>query len=327
MSADTFAPIRIELPFALDGNTVNVYLFLEPEPLLIDTGDASEQVWQALQDGLALHGVAVDDLARVVITHTHIDHFGNAARIADLSNARFEVLDVGYDWLVHFNALWAERQRYYREIFFPGAGIPQPLNDQLMVFYQQVADTYRGVPAHRVSTFNAGESISLGPAGWRVLHTPGHASMLTCFYQAESRQLLASDMLLQRTPTPVMETPPAGGQRIPALPLFIESLTQIEALSIDKVYPGHGDQFEDAAGLIRRQRQRIDRRKEQCYRFVAEGTETALHLMFRMYPGSKERPNLAGLWMLIGYLDILIAEGRVVVDDDAGVWHYRVTGP
>ena len=48
--------------------------------------------------------------------------------------------------------------------------------------------------------------------------------------------------------------------------------------------------------------------------------------MFRMYPGSKERPNLAGLWMLIGYLDMLIAEARVVVDDDDGVWRYRVAG-
>ena len=44
-------PIRLELPFAIDRTTVNAYLFREPEPVLIDTGDSSPEVWEALVDG------------------------------------------------------------------------------------------------------------------------------------------------------------------------------------------------------------------------------------------------------------------------------------
>ncbi len=316
-------PYRIELPFALEQNTVNAYLFLEPEPVLIDTGDYSDESWAALVDGLAQHGLAVSDLAHVVITHAHIDHMGNAARIAEQSNATFHALDVSYDWLVNFNAMWSRRQHYYRDTFFPKAGLPQTTIDQVMVFYQWIADNYSGIPADRLSLFSAGDAVSLGGLDWQAIHTPGHAGTLACFYQRDSRRLLASDMLLQRTPTPVTERPADGQERVAALSLFIDSLARVEALPVDRVYPGHGEPFGDMLGLIDRQRNRINRRKEECYQYVAAGVSTAAELMVKLYPASAGGVSLAGLWMLIGYLDLLIAEQRVAVEDSDGLWRYR----
>jgi len=316
-------PYRIELPFALENATVNAYLFLEPEPVLIDTGDYSDESWAALQDGLAQHSIAVSDLARVVITHAHIDHLGNAARIAECSNATFHALDVSYDWLVNFNVMWARRQRYYRQVFFPGCGLSQATIDQLMVFYQWIGDNYSGISADRLSTFKAGEQINLGGLDWEMIHTPGHASTLTCFYQRDAKRLIASDMLLQRTPTPVTEAPAHDLDRVAALPLFLDSLDRIEALPVEIVYPGHGELFTDVAGLARRQRDRIVARKEECYLYVSAGVETAAELMVKLYPASAGGVNLAGLWMLIGYLDLLISEQRVAVEEIDSIWRYR----
>ncbi len=317
------SPYRIELPFALESATVNAYLFLEPEPVLIDTGDYSDESWAALQDGLAQHDIKIADLARVVITHAHIDHMGNAARIAERSDATFHALDVSYEWLVNFSTMWARRQQYYRQVFFPCCGLSQATIDQLMVFYQWIADNYRGIPADRLSTFTAGDQINLGGLAWEAIHTPGHASTLTCFYQRDARRLIASDMLLQRTPTPVTETPPHGLDRVAALPLFLDSLDRIEALPVDIVYPGHGKSFTDLTGLARRQRDRIAARKEECYLYLSAGVETAAELMVKLYPSAAGGVNLAGLWMLIGYLDLLIGEQRVAVEEMDGIWRYR----
>ncbi len=316
-------PYRIELPFALENGTVNAYLFLEPEPVLIDTGDYSDESWAALQAGLAQHGIVVADLARVVITHAHIDHMGNAARIAECSDATFHALDVSYDWLVNFNGMWRRRQQYYRQVFFPGCGLSQATIDQLMVFYQWIGDNYSGIPADRLSFFKAGELLNLDGLEWEAIHTPGHASTLTCFFQRDAKQLIASDMLLQRTPTPVTETPPHGLDRVAALPLFLDSLDRIEALPVDIVYPGHGESFRDVAGLVRRQRDRIAARKEECYLYVSAGVETGAELMVKLYPASAGGVNLAGLWMLIGYLDLLIDERRVAVEEIDSIWRYR----
>ncbi|MCB0132101.1 MAG: MBL fold metallo-hydrolase, partial [Caldilineaceae bacterium] len=194
------APIRLELPFALERTTVNAYLFLEPEPILVDTGDLADATWQALEVGLAQHGLAVGDLRKVIISHTHIDHFGQAARLAETSDAHFYVIDAGFNWLTRFTEHWQMRYDYYRTVFLPATGMPAGEQQKVLFFSNRVLDIYRGVPATRVTALHPGEHLELGPYIWEVLHLPGHASTQTCFYQPATRQLLASDMLLRRTP-------------------------------------------------------------------------------------------------------------------------------
>lgn len=131
-------------------------------------------------------------------------------------------------------------------------------------------------------------------------------------------------MLLARTPTPVVEAPPPGRPRVPALSLYLDSLSRVEALEIATVYPGHGAPFSDHRALIHRQQARIQQRKGECLDHVIQGASTLAELMTRMYPIAGNRVNLAGLWMLVGYLDLLAAEGRIAWDDGDPVWRYRV---
>src|SRR5262245_57313104 len=97
-------PLRIQLPFT--GGTVNVYLFLTPEPVLIDAGFNSPTAWHALQTALGEHGLTAADLARVIITHPHVDHYGLAASIAQAGQAEIWMADVGAPWLYDFPRLW-----------------------------------------------------------------------------------------------------------------------------------------------------------------------------------------------------------------------------
>ena len=324
MSPSPATPLRIDLPFPSEGGTVNAYLFLEPEPILVDTGDNSEPAWEALQAGLAAHGLTNGDLAKIVITHGHIDHFGNAARLLDESDAELLVLDIGAEWLTNFAVRWRERQSYYRDEFLVLSGLPGPVAERVMGYFDGIAATYRGVPADRVRTFADGDSLDLGGAPWKVMHTPGHASMHSCFYQPHSRAFLAGDMLLAVTPTPVVEAPPPGAERIPALPLFVDSLATVDALDIAMVYPGHGAPFENYRTVIQRQRQRLEERKGECLAFVREGVSSLFELFVLMYPGRAERVGLAGIWMVVGYLDLLQSEGLVGVAVQNGHWSYRV---
>jgi glyoxylase-like metal-dependent hydrolase (beta-lactamase superfamily II) len=316
-------PIRLELPFAIDRTTVNAYLFLEPEPVLIDTGDSSEEVWQALLAGLADHGVTPADLSKVFITHIHIDHFGQAARLARESEASFFVIEAGYEWLTNFRANWQVRRDYYKTTFLPAMGLSQTEQDQMVAYSQWVLENYEGVPAPRVRPLRAGDAVTLGAASWQVLHLPGHASTQTCFYQPESRRLLSSDMLLARTPTPVVEPSRAEEKGPRALPLFVQSLDRMRGLAIDCVYPGHGGPFDDADSVIERQLARIARRKEECFGHVAAGVQTVAALVEKMYSSSRY-VNMSAVWMVVGYLDLLENEGRLAMEAVDGVWRYRV---
>jgi glyoxylase-like metal-dependent hydrolase (beta-lactamase superfamily II) len=179
------------------------------------------------------------------------------------------------------------------------------------------------IPADRLVSFRMDGLLQMGGLTWRVLHTPGHASMQTVFYQPETRQLLSSDMLLAVTPTPVIEQPPSReSRRAPGLPLFLRSLDQLEALDVDTVYPGHGRPFVGHRRVIRRQRARILERKAECLGYVRSGLSTVAELLDAMYAHQPIQGRVAGLWMLIGYLDLLLGEGAIIQEEKDNIWRY-----
>ena len=242
--------------------------------------------------------------------------------LAEVSDADFLVLDAGYRWLTDFQAQWLKRTVYYRDVFLPGTAMPEAQRRQMAQYSEWVLANFRGVPPARTHCFHAGDKLELGGQSWEALHLPGHAGTQSCLYQPASRAFLASDMLLQRTPTPVIEPPQGDDERVPALPQFVASLHAVAQLDIAQVYPGHGAPFTDYQALIARQLARIDRRKAECLSHIRDGVHTIYELLLRMYPPA-DFVNMAGLWMVVGYLDLLLAEGKVQVEEREGVWWYR----
>ena len=317
-------PLRIQLPMHPETGPVNVYLFTAPEIVLVDTGPSHPGAWTALVDGLAEHGLAVRDVQRMVITHPHHDHYAQAGRIAAESGAPVWIADVGAPWLLDAPGQRALRIAYYRDEFLPGIGAPPAVAARVLAGMDAMYATIAPVPPAQVATFPVGSTLALGGAGWRVLHTPGHAAAQTCFYQPESRGFLAGDMLLRVTPTPVVDAPPPGAARVPCLPQFMDSLALVEALVIDIVYPGHGPPFGDHRQVIAGQRARIQQRKEECLSHIAAGRRTILDLFPALYADrATEATFLPAVWMLVGYADLLLAEGRVAMEEIGGVWYYR----
>ena len=72
-------------------------------------------------------------------------------------------------------------------------------------------------------------------------------------------------------------------------------------------------------------RQCIRERKAQCLELVREGQDTIPALVDIMYAHQPASLPLTGLWMLIGYLDLLVEDGLVIEEEIDGVWHYRAT--
>ena len=316
-------PQRIEFPIGWSMGSVNAYLFTQPEIVLVDAGVKTEACWVMLVDGLAAHGVAVRDLSRVVITHPHVDHFGLAGRIAAESDATVWICELGAPWLTDMDGMWAERMAYYRRDFLPPLGLPPETNEMILWGMQGLAAHADPVPAERVVPFRSDGMLQMGGAAWQVIHTPGHASTQTVFYQPGTRRLLSADMLLAVTPAPVIDHPLPGKRREPSLPHFMRSLDLLEAIDIDTVYPGHGRPFGDHRTVIARQRERIAGRKAQCLELIRGGQATIPELLESMYAHQPPEGRVAGLWMLIGYLDLLLDEGAIIESALDNVNHYQ----
>ena len=254
-------PIRIELDTGLEVGSVNAYLFPTPEPILVDTGIKSEKGYATLVTTLAQYNLTIADLSRVIITHPHVDHCGLAGRITQESAATIWIYEPGKPWLIDFHGNWEQRTAFYRDQFLHRLGLP-PFAQQLIIGYMtHIVQQTDSVPAERIVSFGLDQPLTMGGLDWQVIHTPGHASMMTCFYQPETRQFLSADHLLPKTPTPVVERPEDGQARTLSLPIYLESVAKVEPLAIEWVYPGHGDPFTNHRGLIAYQRGRIQKRK------------------------------------------------------------------
>lgn len=320
-------PQRIELPTNLQVGSVNAYLFTGPEPILVDAGIGTDACWEALQAGLALHGLTVADLSRVVITHPHVDHYGLAARIVAQSDADVWIAEPGAPWLDPSRALWQQRLAYHERYFLPAVGLPPELIAAAVRGMATINSLADPLPPERVVAFAVDGVVQMGGWPWRVLFTPGHAGTQTCFYQPETRQLLSSDHLMAVTPTPVVENVPGvADARVPALPRFLESLALVEALEVDAVHPGHGRAFGNHRAVIARQRTRIADRKLECLELVRGGADSAVDLLAQMYSHIPLQGRIVALYMLVGYLDLLLADGAVVRETVDGVWRFRATG-
>ncbi len=77
--------LRIPNPFSEGRN--RVYVIPSDPVTLIDTGTATDRAFDALVSQLDEHGLSIRDIGRVILTHKHIDHIGNAWRIQQESDA------------------------------------------------------------------------------------------------------------------------------------------------------------------------------------------------------------------------------------------------
>lgn len=324
MSRGSIEPIRIELPTNFAVGPVNSYLFTTPEPILIDTGVDSEESWEALVAGLAAEETAVSDLKRIIITHAHTDHFGMAHRLLAESDAQLWIADLGAEWLTTPQEKFQRRIDFYRNHFLPAAGADEQLIELTTAGMAAIRDSTTPIAAERIVQFKVGDTLQLGKRPWQVLHMPGHASHQTCFYQPDTKQFISADMLLPLTPTPLVECPPDGKTRQPSLPTFLESMEKVKQLNLEQVYPGHGDPFSNVDEIIKRQEARIEVRKNECFGLVNQGLDTAVALTNEMYGRYHPQLHFAGLWMLIGYLDLLVAEDKVTTVQEGKLIRYKV---
>ena len=318
-------PIQIPLPIPYAVGPVNSYLFIEPELTLIDCGVKSEASWRALSTALDAHHLTIADIQRVIITHAHVDHMGMAGQIAAHSPAQIWVAEMNYDWAVNLPQKWQRRMDFMGDVIRQ-FGLPADQQQAILGGMARTPMLWDAIPAERVVTFPLDGTIAIGGQPWQVIYTPGHSNTQTCFYQADSRQFLAADMLLPVTPTPVIEEPLDGSdERVPGLPQFLDSLALVEALDIEQVYPGHGAPFADHRALIERQSARIAQRTEECYGLIADGAHTFGALFAAMYGAHSTADRFSALGMLVGYLDLLEVDGLIKGRMRDGVRSFGVT--
>jgi glyoxylase-like metal-dependent hydrolase (beta-lactamase superfamily II) len=314
--------IRVPTPFPV--GPVNVYLAADPEePLtLIDTGPRTAQASEAMAHGLASLGYAVSDIKRVIITHAHTDHYGQASDIAQLSGAGVYSHPHNRPVLEDYAAEREKSRTFYRDLLVE-AGVPQEI--QTTIVHGLRGYRHFAAAVSPVHALDEGDKVRLAGQNWQVLFMPGHAGGLICLYQRERRLFLSNDHLLRDISSNPLFEPPLPGQtrRRRALVDYVASLERTAAMDIAVAWPGHGEPIHDHRALIEKRLAFHRRRADKLLEALKGSRQTVYALSQTIFAKLNTMDRFLATSEVLAHLEWLEHQGRVACQkqNGLGVWH------
>jgi len=305
---------------------INAYLIEGDDGYtLVDCGWGLPEVLHTLESALDDLGKHVDQIAWIVATHFHTDHYGMAGTIAELSGAK--VMMHPADWAIldtRFRHIEAELHRRDGWLASNGFSLEgYATEDRGRLF----ARRFTLKPPDR--NLADGDELSIGNHRFRVVWTPGHTPGHICLYDDERKLLLSGDHVLPRI------TPHIGyWSAIDGDPLgtFLESLRKVAALGAKSALPAHREPIDDLPGRIEELLAHHAERETQILNVLTgrvTGTEVASQLTWRRnlsrFDDLPASERSFALVETLAHLEHLRAAGTVEKIQEAGVYRYRRT--
>ena len=309
--------LRMQLPIRMPGlGHVNCYAILDARgAAIVDPGLPGPGTWRALQDRLRQAGLEIRHVHTVIVTHSHPDHFGGAARFAKEAGATVvahrsfsfgppvaarALPEVSVEDLA---APHAADEAAADEAHGAGAGpAPDAAGDPsqrwlggrtpwggerprppLLMKLKWRALRWIGSSIVPVITHPVehGDVLELADREWFVVHTPGHTSDHFCLHDPEHGTFLAGDHVLPTI------TPHISGISSSPDPLssFFYSLDRVaEIAGVRQVLPAHGHPFSDlrarTEAIKRHHHERLEKVKAISRRIGPASVEAFSHELF-----------------------------------------------
>jgi glyoxylase-like metal-dependent hydrolase (beta-lactamase superfamily II) len=243
--------------------------------VLVDTGMHEPGSMAHLERALDQAGLRLSHVRRVVCTHAHIDHCGQAPPIAER---------VGCELWMHPNIAHAtapaedpEQALRRRVEVARQSGVPEaPL--QRWVEQRRAAGSGQAGTLHIDRELTDGATVETDLGTWNVIETPGHAPSHVCLHQPQRSLLISGDHLLGRislyfdygwTPDPVGE--------------FLASLDTVDGLGVRLVLGGHGRPFTDVHGHVEGNRALVAEQLASVRAALAGAPATAYEIAPHVY--------------------------------------------
>lgn len=310
---------RIELPVPFPVKTTNVYVVDEEPITLIDTGVKTDMSLQVLKDSLRRLGYGIEDIRRILITHGHLDHYGQAKRISALSGAEVSIHVEDYRMIQSL----AQFRRQVASVLMQN-GTPRDSVDTI-VNYMESAQQW-AEPLDDVHFINEGDEIFFQDMVLRPIHCPGHSPGLICFYLEGESILFSGDHLLKDiSPNPIVKPLQKGGDpRNTSLNEYLHSIRKIEGLEVSLVLPGHGEPIQDFKNLLENILRHHEQRLEQVLSVLSQGEKTAYDISKALFPDTKSFEVFLGVSEILGHLNILLEEGKIIFRSRDGICYYSM---
>jgi glyoxylase-like metal-dependent hydrolase (beta-lactamase superfamily II) len=313
--------LRIPTPFSV--GPVNVYIVKGNTVTLVDTGPKTKEAREMLTAFIKQSGLNWSNIEQIFLTHPHVDHSGLTAEILEHTDARViahphavPMINLQDEYLTYHDS-------FFRE-FYHKNGVPNELLGFLEKFRTEMNTFTDAAPVH--TTLTGGDCL-LGEREWMTVFTPGHTQDHLALYREKDGVMIAGDFLIKEVPANAFIEPPFNRKTNRARPILVyrEAMKRISRMPIARMLSGHGDEITDHRDLIESRLSRNLHRAGKLEAMLQKGPRTAYELSAEFFPQIYKRELPLTMSDTVGHLDLLEHQGRVRVEQQAGINIYSVT--
>lgn len=327
---------QIVLPTPWEVGPVQIYL-IEGEPLtLIDTGVKSSSSRGALELAFEQLGLGLEDVRRVILTHHHGDHLGQAQTLRE-AGAELEVLAHETE-VASIEGFAEDREEDILATcaLFREHGVPEDLLERQAALRRRwiAEDPQLCEPTRVDRALRDGERISFKDLELQVHHAPGHTAGHLLLHEPRTQTLFTGDHLMGDA-VPFTETyyeegapdprdPLARRPRFRGLPAYLASLRALRGRAFRTILPAHGGVIDRPARFIEDAilfyEVRVQRALRALEKLGAVQRQVAAWEVWQaLFPKADPVTQMSKrMLMVIGALDVLEDAGRVLPSRDGG---------
>jgi glyoxylase-like metal-dependent hydrolase (beta-lactamase superfamily II) len=298
---------RHEIPIPFPPGRINTYV---GDRTVVDPGPAHPTARAALDNALDTHGLAPGDVERVVLTHAHVDHFGQARRF-QRAGARVVASRPAEPMFEEYERYFQDRQAYFSELLHRH-GIDEATVAEVLDDAHVYLDYASAVPVD--CRLRTNDTLDVGGTTLTALVTDGHAiGELLLISRTDDRQeaLVGDHVLGDITPNPVLHHPYRPNPNRPKMVVrFVRSLRRLREFELACLFPGHGEPIPDPGARIGQLLDSIERRSAAVVDAV-DGPTTAFEIVNCLFGDVSVEEYFAGMSEAIGHLEALEHCGRL----------------
>ena len=304
---------KLVLPTPFPVGPINLYLIKDDPLTLIDTGPKTDEAYSTLKSEIARVGSEIAKLRRIILTHTHEDHCGLAAKLARESGATVHV----HEWELS-NITSLDVTRVSRPLL-ERAGVPADEIDDMSARYARIHNYAEAV--EDALSYKDDDEFVFASGSLRVVHTPGHTPGSSCLFRESNRLLLSGDTVLKNiTPNPVLNPDPIdSSRRFPSLGEYLVSLARIRALAPTLLRTSHGGDVTDFEEHFNRFLRHTSERQARVISMVPKDGANAWEVSKGLFPAVQEIHRFLAVSETIAHLDQAAAENKLRMEERDGV--------
>ena len=193
----------MRIPYlTIEGETafINLYLIIDDELVLIDTGPWRKNFNDLLSPLLSQWGFSLKDISRIIYTHAHPDHMGGGVQLRREGNFIHSIHSGAKENVEQYGRHVYQIKSMCKKTFFDHLY----LHPKKLKYYFTIIETFWYPTFGEIKIdhgFHDGEIINTGKLKFEVIYTPGHSPWDISLWEPEKSILFSGDFLMEKSAT------------------------------------------------------------------------------------------------------------------------------